>query len=96
MTDLENIERYADSLYGELEAERHAHRKDNAYLLGELERFCDALTALERSVTAAMLASTTAEGKRTDALLFEALEFARAALERRRNGEAMSPDGAAE
>ncbi len=38
MSDLENIERYADSLYGELQAEKHAHRKDNAYLLAENQR----------------------------------------------------------
>ncbi len=41
MSDLENCERYADSLYGELEAEKHAHRKDNEYLLAENQRLRD-------------------------------------------------------
>jgi hypothetical protein len=43
MSDLENIERYADSLYGELEAEKHNHRKDNAYLLGDIQRLRNAI-----------------------------------------------------
>jgi hypothetical protein len=47
MSDLENIERYADSLYGELEAEKHNHRKDNAYLLAENQRLRDALEAMD-------------------------------------------------
>ncbi len=34
----EKLERYADSLYGELQAEKHVHRKDNEYLLAENQR----------------------------------------------------------
>ncbi len=47
MSDLENVERYADSLYGELEAEKHAHRKDNAYLLAENQRLREELADTE-------------------------------------------------
>jgi hypothetical protein len=47
MSDLENIEAYADSLYGELEAEKHAHRKDNEYLLRENKRLRNALLKVQ-------------------------------------------------
>jgi hypothetical protein len=51
MSDLENCERYADSLYGELEAEKHAHRKDNEYLLTENQRLREALDAADWLIT---------------------------------------------
>lgn len=35
---VEELERYADSLYGKLEAERHNHRRDNAHLLKQIEQ----------------------------------------------------------
>jgi hypothetical protein len=65
VSDLENIERYADSLYGELEAEKHNHRKDNAYLLAENQRLRDALTELQKpkyGVAAMVVARAALDG----------------------------------
>jgi murein tripeptide amidase MpaA len=45
-------EQHADTVRLELEAERHAHRKDNEYLLAEIQRLRDALERIAENAEA--------------------------------------------
>ncbi len=56
---------------------------DRRALLAECDELRQTLLALERSTTAHMLAVTSTETARTEQLVLEAIEFARAALERK-------------
>jgi hypothetical protein len=72
LADLERLEDYADSLFGELEAEKHVHRKDNAYLLGELRRLRD----IEVKARAFIRTTSYYVQRRASRPEFEALAFA--------------------